>query len=254
MEQTRASEPARTRRVLWGLLAVVLALVILAAVAFTVLLRPYPADRTAQTALAQPPAGVSVTFDEEALTLAPAEPPRSGLVFQPGARVDARAYGAILMPLAEAGHLVVVVRQPLGIGLLAVDKPGRLMASHPEIETWTIGGHSLGGVAAAQYLEFDPDGAEKLLLWASHPATSLADLRDLEVASIGAEHDPMVTPAEIEESREKLPPGASVTIVPGAIHAHFGDYGPQEGDGQPTVDRAQAQAAIIAASLALLED
>ena len=56
------------------------------------------------------------------------------------------------------------------------------------------------------------------------------------------------------ESRANLPPGASITIVPRAIHAHFGDCGTQAGDGNATVDRAQAQAAIVAASLALLEE
>ncbi len=40
----------------------------------------------------------------------------------------------------------------------------------------------------------------------------------------------------------------------GWIHAHFGDCGTQAGDGNATVDRAQAQAAIVAASLALLDE
>ncbi|WP_282004340.1 alpha/beta hydrolase [Propioniciclava sinopodophylli] len=250
MDRTGARSRPRGRRALW----VVLALVVSAVVAVSVLLPAYPADRTAEAALADPPAGVTVVADADAITLVPTGRPRSGLVFQPGARVDARAYGPILMPVAQSGHLVVIVRQPLGIGFLAIDKPRQVMGAHPEIEQWTLGGHSLGGVAAAQYLSTDPQGADKLLLWASYPAGSLADLTTLEVASIGGEQDPMVTPAQLEESRANLPPGASITIVPGAIHAHFGDYGTQAGDGNATVDRAQAQAAIVAASLALLEE
>ena len=41
------------------------------------------------------------------------------MFFQPGARVDPRAYAAILRPLAESGHVVVIVKQPLGIAFLA---------------------------------------------------------------------------------------------------------------------------------------
>jgi hypothetical protein len=43
------------------------------------------------------------------------------------------------------------------------------------------------------------------------------------------------------------------TQVPGAVHAFFGDYGPQAGDGTPTVDRATAQRQIVAATEDLLD-
>jgi len=36
------------------------------------------------------------------------------------------------------------------------------------------------------------------------------------------------------------------------VHAYFGDYGEQAGDGIPTVSREQAQTAIVDATLALL--
>ena len=38
------------------------------------------------------------------------------------------------------------------------------------------------------------------------------------------------------------------TAVQGGIHGYFGDYGAQPGDGTPGVDRATAQAQIVAAS------
>lgn len=37
-------------------------------------------------------------------------------------------------------------------------------------------------------------------------------------------------------------------MVPGAVHAFFGDYGPQAGDGTPGTSRAQAQRQIVEAT------
>jgi len=67
-------------------------------------------------------------------------------------------------------------------------------------------------------------------------------------ASLAGEHDGLSTPADIEGSRAQLPPSTVFTQVPGAVHAFFGDYGPQAGDGEPTTDRAGAQQPIVAAT------
>jgi hypothetical protein len=44
--------------------------------------------------------------------------PTTGFVFVPGARVDYRAYALVLRPLAEAGFLVVVLKEPFGFAVL----------------------------------------------------------------------------------------------------------------------------------------
>jgi len=43
------------------------------------------------------------------------------------------------------------------------------------------------------------------------------------------------------------------TAVEGGIHAYFGDYGPQPGDGTPGVDRNTAQRQIVAASVSFMD-
>lgn len=234
-----------------ALLALVLVAVVVGA---AIWLRPLPPTEPAARILTDPPAGVSVTQDAQAITLSPTGRPRGGLVFQPGARVDPGAYAAILAPLANEGHVVAIIRQPLGVGLLAVSAPTGLMHAHPDVEHWAVGGHSLGGVAAAQYVADHPQGPRCLLLWASYPAGSLADRTDLRVASIGGSADGLTTPAELEASRTDLPPGTQVTVVEGASHAQFGDYGPQQGDGVATLERVEAQQQILAATQRLLAD
>lgn len=238
-------------RLKW-ILGTVAVLLVVTVVAAAVWLRPFPTADAARTVLASPPAGVRVSSDAAALTLAPTGRPRGGLVFQPGARVEAESYAAILAPIAEAGYVVEIVRQPLGIGFLAIDAPTALMARHPDVTDWTLGGHSLGGVAAAQYVADHREGPHKLLLWASYPAGSLADRSEVEVLTIAASNDGLSTPTKVDAQQHLLPAGSHVVEIEGAVHAFFGDYGVQSGDGEPTIDRADAQEQIRAASLTLL--
>ena len=181
--------------------------------------------------------------------------PKTGLVFVPGARVDPRAYARVLRPLAEAGYLVAVLKEPLGIALTDARHPARVIAVHPEIAHWVVGGHSLGGVAAAAFAQDQTEGDGRpvagLVLYASYPAQKV-DRPDLAVTSISADLDGLTTPADVERSKDDLPPSTSYVVVPGAVHSYFGDYGEQTGDGTPTADRAAAQAEITRATRALL--
>ena len=65
--------------------------------------------------------------------------------------------------------------------------------------------------------------------------------------------DAIATPDEIEESAAELPPTTRFTEIEGAIHAYFGDYGAQRGDGTASVDRDATQQAIAEATVGFLE-
>jgi D-lyxose ketol-isomerase len=54
--------------------------------------------------------------------------------------------------------------------------------------------------------------------------------------------------ARVEGARTQLPPGTEFTVVPGAVHAFFGDYGAQAGHGTPGTGRTDAQREIVAAT------
>ena len=215
-------------------------------------LRPFPASSTALDAM-DGTSQVRVASTATRITLTPTgATPRTGLVFQPGARVDPRAYVPLLTRVSASGVLVVVVKQPLGIGFTATGAPGDIIEDHPDIESWTVGGHSLGGVAASSYVEDHADEVDALLLWASYPLGSLAGRSDLLVASVSGTRDGLATPADIEASRADLPAATTFVAVEGAVHAFFGDYGAQPGDGVPTVTRQDAQEQIADASIALV--
>lgn len=232
--------------VVGGVLALVL-------VAFLGWLRPYPAGSDALAALRSD--GAVIVIDAPTtIELRPSSlaTPSVGLVFSPGALVDSRAYAALLRPVAEAGHLVVILKEPFGLAITQIGQPAGPIADHPEISVWAVGGHSLGGVAAASFAGSNPGTVSGLLLWASYPNNDLSGMTSLRGASIFGRNDLLATPADIEESRAHLPPDTTFTEIDGGVHAFFADYGEQPGDGRPTVDRATASAEIVAATTTFL--
>jgi hypothetical protein len=70
----------------------------------------------------------------------------------------------------------------------------------------------------------------------------------MAAASVSGDQDALSTPADIDASRAQLPPGTVFTVIAGAVHAFFGDYGQQAGDGTPRTTRVDAQRQIIAAT------
>ncbi|MGD9957235.1 MAG: alpha/beta hydrolase [Candidatus Nanopelagicales bacterium] len=243
-------ERSRLRRVL-RVVGVVLGVLWVAAIWW---LRPFTAVEPALAAM-QSDAEVAVSESATDIVLAPTSGATgAGVLFQPGAKVEARAYAAVLRPLAEAGTTVVIVKQPLSIAFLSLGAFDSARAAHPEVTRWVVGGHSLGGTVAAIEAESSTfDGVEGvaagLLLYASYPATNMSDTLGSAVLSISASNDALATPADIDASKSNLPPNAEFLVIEGAVHAYFGDYGPQPGDGTPTISHDDARRQISGASV-----
>lgn len=248
----RAARPG-VRRVL-AFAAVAAAIAWVAAMAW---LRPFPAVEPALAAMASD-GTVTVTESATRIELTPTgEASGTALFFQPGAKVDARAYAAVLRPLAEAGYPVVIGKQPVGIAFLALGAFDDARDAHPEVVQWVIGGHSLGGVAAST--EADAADADQvaaavgLLLYGSYPGGDVSSTLTAAVESISGSLDGLSTPEKIDASRADLPSDATYTVIEGGVHAYFGDYGPQPGDGTPTISHDDARIQISEASLTFVD-
>jgi len=176
----------------------------------------------------------------------------TGFIYYPGGRVDYRSYAHLLQPLAERGYLVVLVRMPLSLAVFSPAKATEVIQSFPEITDWVIGGHSLGGAMAANYVFANPGAVEGLVLWASFPASnnSLAD-RDIKVVSIYGSEDGEVE--TIEDSSTLLPVDTTWVRIEGGNHAQFGDYGPQPGDNPSTISPESQWEQVTVATTAFLE-
>jgi hypothetical protein len=188
------------------------------------------------------------------LTFQPSgEQPSTGFIIYPGGRVDYRAYAPAAQAIAEEGYLVVIVRMPLNLAVFKPQAAAGVIAAHPEIKHWAIGGHSLGGAMAANFVYTHPGAAEGLVLWASFPAGSNDLSRsDVRVLSISATLDGLSTPEKIAVSRLLLPGGTNWMVIEGGNHAQFGWYGAQAGDNPASITRQEQQARIVQATVDFL--
>jgi hypothetical protein len=221
--------------------------------AVVVLGRPSTAAFTAVEAMRGTPA-VSVDEDLTAIVIRPRSPRPDavGLAFDPGALIDPRAYTPLLLPVAAAGHPVVIVKAPLGIALLSPDLLDAARDRMPRTTTWAVGGHSLGGATASGDIRRGPDAPAGLVLWASYPIRSIRDSA-APVLTVSGSRDGLTTADDIAASGQDLPRDATFVEVAGANHATFGDYGTQRGDRPPTGDRAAAQRRISDATTRFLD-
>jgi pimeloyl-ACP methyl ester carboxylesterase len=177
--------------------------------------------------------------------------PQTGFIFYPGGHVDYRAYAPLARAIAAQGYLVVIPPMPLSLAVFSPAKAAEIIAAHPEIQSWAVGGHSLGGSMAANYLKKNPGKAQALILYGSYPAgsdnLSASGLKTLSVygsADGGAE--------AISASRSLLPADTLWVRIEGGNHGQFGWYGPQPGDGAASIDRLQQQDQIVPATVSLL--
>ena len=196
---------------------------------------------------------IQVSESESAIVMTPTAAASSagagvGLVFIPGAKVDPAAYESNLAALVDHGVTVVITKPILNLAFFDQRPLSTFTAQAPGMDTWLVGGHSLGGVRACQYAGAGADSdpaVSGLVLFGSYCANDLSE-SDLAVLSISGSEDGLSTPAKIQDAAHLLPASAEFDEIDGVNHADFGDYGVQPGDGTSTVpdDNATAQIAV----------
>jgi dienelactone hydrolase len=197
---------------------------------------------------------VAVTTSEWLVFSPAASHPTTGFIIYPGGHVDYRAYAPAAHQIATQGNLVVIVHVPLNLAVFDPGAATAVIAAHPEIKHWAVGGHSLGGTMAANFAHSYPGAVQGLVLWASYPANSdNLSQSMLKVLSISGTLDGLSTPAKIEASRRLLPVGTVWFPITGGDHAQFGWYGPQPGDNAAAISREEQQRQIIQATTTFLE-
>ncbi|WP_439591591.1 alpha/beta hydrolase [Microbacterium sp.] len=237
----RARAP-RWRRVLWWVLGSIGALVLVAAIGIVVWSQVgVMAAEPEPLAAVRADDRIVITDDSGAIVLAPASGASDvGLVYIPGAKVDAWAYAARLSGVvAEDGVTVVITKPWLNLAFFDLRPLDAFTSLAPNVDTWIVGGHSLGGVRACLMAT----DADALALFASYCSNDLSG-SGLPAISISGSEDGLSTPQKIEENRHLLPADAEFVEIDGASHASFGDYGPQAGDGTPTISDEEMTAQL----------
>jgi dienelactone hydrolase len=174
-----------------------------------------------------------------------------GLILYPGGKVPPAAYAPQARAIAEAGYLAVVVPVPLNLAVFDINAAQAVIDDHPEIARWAVGGHSLGGSMAAQFIDGHPGVVEGLVLWASYSAADLA-ADDLAVVSAYGTLDSGVASFTSPANVAKLGSDVTFTVIDGGNHEQMGWYTGQPNDPPATITRVDQQAQVVAATLGSL--
>ena len=179
------------------------------------------------------------------------------VVIYPGGLVRPQAYEWLARRLAGAGYLSVIPEFAFDLAVTQAGRASAVIARYGDGMQVVLAGHSLGGAMAAQYLADEMKAGRTpvagLVLMGAYPpdGASLAAL-PIKALSLQGEHDQVAAAAKVEAGMALLPPGSRRVVIPGSVHSFFGRYGPQAGDGTPTVSRAAAEADITEAFQGLL--
>ena len=176
---------------------------------------------------------VSVRQDGNAVAFVPDEAVQ-GFIFYPGGKVEHTAYAPLMSKLADHGVLCVLVEMPLNLAVLDIDAADGIRERYPQIKSWYIGGHSLGGSMAASHAVNNASDYDGLVLLASYSAADLSNT-DLEVLSIYGSKDGVLSAEKYAENKVNLPASFEEHVIKGGCHAGFGSYGAQAGDGVPEI-------------------
>ena len=169
-------------------------------------------------------------------TIVYGEPSESdvALIFYPGGNVDPNAYEDLCNSLAENGIPVIVARMPMNLAVLGINRAGRIIRDYPDVDRWYIGGHSLGGAAAALWAARHQDDVDGVIFLAAYSTKNLS----VPVLSIYGSNDGVL---DMKSYRKNLVRLSDVReyVIEGGNHCQFGSYGFQKGDNEAAISHEE---------------
>ncbi|WP_443595460.1 alpha/beta hydrolase [Agathobacter sp.] len=199
----------------------------------------YHADSIAEAAI-DSDREVAVTIEKKAITFAPQDKEKAtkALIFYPGGRVQYTAYAPLMHELAKNNFVCILVHMPGNLAVLDKNAADGIIEKYkemyPSIKEWYIGGHSLGGAMAAEYVSKHADEFDGLFLFAAYSTADLSDSA-LRVFSVYGSKDGVLDMDKYRKYRANLPEKTYEYVIDGGCHSYFGSYGLQKGDGTPEI-------------------
>ncbi|HWP79918.1 MAG TPA: alpha/beta hydrolase [Candidatus Acidoferrum sp.] len=176
----------------------------------------------------------------------------AGVILYPGGQTQHKAYALLAKELSQQGCLVVIPKMTLNMAIFSPQAAEAYLNTYGDkTDNWYVGGHSVGGVAAAQYVSEYPAKVKGLILLASYSSQNISQL-GVRVLSINATNDLVLDAARKTKYAGYLPADTTAVDIEGGNHSGFGSYGQQEGDGEPAISQTEQRAQIIEAVMAFV--
>lgn len=186
---------------------------------------------------------IEVVEMEKGLVFVP-ETSKAGLIFYPGGMVEYTAYIPLMQEFAKEGILCVLLEMPLSLAVLDMEAAKGIQDFYPEVSSWYIGGHSLGGAMAASYLEKCEEDFSGLLLLAAYSSVDISN-KDMDVISVYGDQDKVLNHDKYNEYHVNLPDSINTFVISGGNHSGFAFYGEQKGDGVASISKQEQIALTV---------
>ncbi len=157
-----------------------------------------------------------------------------GLIFYPGGKVEDKAYLPLLNQISQSGITCVLVKMPFNLAVFNTNAADNIYNKFPNIKSWYLSGHSLGGAMASSYANENYNKLDGLILLASYPLNEAP----IKTISIYGSNDYVLEKTKLDNVISKVE-------IDGANHANFGNYGIQKGDGTATISREEQQSITV---------
>lgn len=154
----------------------------------------------------------------------------TGIIFYPGAKVEAIAYLPLLEKLQGQGFTCVLVEMPFHMAIFNTNGADAVFSLGLEVDKWYMAGHSMGGGMASAYASKNPQKIEGLLLLGAYVYGDYPPSQSLTI--YGSYNDNL---------EEKINYTQNIHIIQGGNHAKFGNYGIQKGDPEGDITTEEQQ-------------
>ncbi len=227
----------KKKYIVWGTIVGVIAALLIGFFGWTAVY--YHADATA--------VNISISDStiqrKDGITVIPAENSSTAIIFYPGAKVEDIAYLPLLQRIRNEVHVTcILVKMPLNLALFGVNKADQVMADYPDVETWYLAGHSLGGAMASSYAAKHEDKIAGLILMGSYIYGNYPASKSLTI------YGSLNTAV-----KDKITYSENVVCIEGGNHAQFGNYGKQKGDADATISADAQQIQTVQAIKSFLQ-
>ncbi len=202
----------------------------------------YHADTEVEQLLEDGIVSGEIVEENDWLTL-PTNSNEIGFIFYPGAKVEYTSYLPLMDRFRDNNMNCFLVEMPFNLAFFGSNKAEEVIKAHPEIETWYIGGHSLGGAFASSNASENKDEIEGVVLLGAY---LYGDYPEEQSITIYGSEDEIL-------NRDKITYDTNVVVIEGGNHAQFGNYGVQDGDGIAAIDDVEQQEKTVELILERIE-
>ena len=171
---------------------------------------------------------------------------KTGIIFYVGAQITPDAYIPLLARLAELGYACFIPDLACNMAALEPGAAEEIMNAHPEIASWYLAGHSMGGLTASGFACDHEDEVKGLILLAAYLNRDMSS-SDIPVLAVFGDTDGVMNKDLYDKRMPWNPSDFEEHVIRGANHAQFGDYGrqPRDNDALISAEEQQKQTADI---------